>query len=69
MIKAFNVYNHSLLYHNAVIINLLIHNIVAASQCRIRVTSALLIGQFEDNEWNVFSNKLMNAINNSKSIK
>jgi hypothetical protein len=44
-------------------------NIVAASLCRIRVTSALLTGQFEDNEWNVFSNKLMDAINDSKSIK
>jgi hypothetical protein len=45
-------------------------NIVAASLCRLGVTSALVVGQFfEDNERNVLSNKLMNAINNSKSIK
>jgi hypothetical protein len=67
MVKAFNVYNQFLLYHNAVISSYT--NIVVASLCRIRVTSALLTGQFEDNEWNVFSDKLMNAINNSKSIK
>jgi hypothetical protein len=38
-------------------------------KCRIRVTSALLIGQFEDNEKNVLSNKLINVITNSKPIK
>jgi hypothetical protein len=44
-------------------------NILLRHYCRNKVTSALVLGQFRDNEKDVLSNKLMNAINNSKSIK